>query len=671
VFVARTTMTTRRPSALWYLVPVGCVLLGVAIAASILDDETERVDAAVAAFDRVDVPGDAVLELPAGDQVIYIEGPTTPEGPVEPRQLFIVSEQPGARPLEVRERAQFLSYSHRAGHSGQAALEVTVPEEGSYQVKLRFATDDVQALAFGSPLYERSLPPVRRAFAVALAGLAVGALGIVALAWRRHRSGARPARPATGAGLPEDLVARPRRTTGEDRAGASARWTLLRRWAFLLLLGTFALLPLQNLRLTAAVTLSDLTLVATAVVALLAGPPPGRRLGVPRGFVLGVGLLAAGLVVGLPFAGTLGASALVDLRLAVVVALTAWAVVRVAPSGEEVVRLLTTFTVVGGASGVLSALGAAAGIPFLGAFAFDGRAVGVALSSDSLLDAVRGTDAATALNHNPNLFGAIAAVGAVIGLVLLLDATDANRRWLLGAASAGLVLGVLFSGSRSALIAMAIGLVPSVWRLARRLSRQIALLAGAGLALLLIVGLLGVVRLPSVDRLLLRDDTTASARTAESTLDRYQSSSRGIEERGWHSFVTGSGLRNEPSAALHDGHLEIWLGLGMLGLVGWIVICGWTVRPAVLLVAVRGALDRRQLALLAVGSGFIANVAVMFFVDTVWNRYIWLLVALVLTLQLRPDGARPIRPLTPDASAVRAPSQVDGAPDVPVEVATG
>ncbi len=127
-------------------------------------------------------------------------------------------------------------------------------------------------------------------------------------------------------------------------------------------------------------------------------------------------------------------------------------------------------------------------------------------------------------------------------------------------------------------------------------------------------------------------------RSAESTILRYQNATRGLEQRGWSSLATGSGLRDDTASKLHDGHLEIWVGLGLVGMIGWILLCAGMIEAGVRYAGRAGPLRAREIAIPALGSAFIANVAVTLFVDTIWNRYIWLLVALTVTLLIRPNG---------------------------------
>lgn len=441
------------------------------------------------------------------------------------------------------------------------------------------------------------------------------------------------------------MEAFPHRAFVESRAWADEATRDLRRGdlravAVFLLLVTFALLPLQNVRATSGVAAADLVLAVAALVALVSRHPRPPALAVPPLIRNGLALMALGGFVGLVFADERLVSAKLLVRLLAVVLLAFVAVVRVAPSGREVRRFLIAFVVVGAVSGVVSALGDLTGLPVLDRSTFGDRAVGLTITKYPLIDYLRGTTATSrSIATNPNLFGGVSAVGAVLAVMLLIEATTWRARAVLAAAATGLTVGVLFSGSRSSLLALLVGCLPALWRLVR-LGHGRRVLIGAGVvAALVVISLFTTVRAPSLDRLLLRSNSADTERTAESTILRYQNATRGLEQRGWHSLATGSGLRDDTAAKLHDGHLEIWVGLGLLGLIGWLLVCVGVVAAGVRHAARAGPLAVREVALLALGSAFAANVVVTLFVDTIWNRYIWLLVALVVTLLVRPDGA--------------------------------
>ncbi|MCB1014743.1 MAG: hypothetical protein KDB10_06455 [Acidimicrobiales bacterium] len=477
-------------------------------------------------------------------------------------------------------------------------------------------------------------------------------------AWFRARREVRP--------LQRELEAFPRQARRSSQVWtrqvkADARRGDLRAVAVLLLTITFALLPLQNLRLTSGVAFADVALLGAALVALASRHPRPAASPLPALIRYGALLMAVGGAVGLIFADERLTSAKLLVRLLAVAALAGVAILRVAPSGREVRRFLIGFVVVGAVSGGLSALGDLTGAPLLDRSTFGDRAVGLTVLPYPMLDYLRGTTAtAASIAINPNLFGGVSAVAGAAALVLLVETAGWRMRAVLGAAAAGLALGVLFSGSRSALVALVVGGVPAVWRLVRQGHGRRVLLGAAALGVVGALALTATVEAPSLDRLLLRSGSAESERSAESTIKRYQNATRGLEARGWHSLASGSGLRDDVAAKLHDGHLEIWVGLGLVGLVGWLLLCAGVIEGGVRYAGRAGPLGATEVALLAVGSAFAANVTVTFFVDTLWNRYIWLLVALAVSLMIRPHGVERAATAAPVPAPAREDEPRDG-----------
>lgn len=486
---------------------------------------------------------------------------------------------------------------------------------------------------------------------------------------RRARRALRPVRRELRP-LQRDLAALPHRADVVvrdwfDTATRELRKGDFRTVAVFLLLVSFALLPLQNVRFTSGVAIADVVLVVAAIVALASRHHRPDPLPVPPLLRSGIALMAIGGAIGLVFADERMVSAKLLVRLLAVVVLAFVAVIRVAPTGRESRRFLIAFVVVGGVSGALSALGDLTGAPLLDRSTFGGRAVGLTLTKYPVLDYLRGTTGTSqSLAINPNLFGGVSAVGGALAIILLVEATSWRPRVVLAASAAGLSLGVLFSGSRSSLLALLIGCLPAVWRVVSRgLGRQVLIGAGV-IGALVLLSLFSTVRAPSLDRLLMRPNSADSERTAESTILRYQNATRGLEERGWSSLATGSGLRDDTASKLHDGHLELWVGLGLVGMVGWILVCAGMIESGVRYAGRAGPLTACQVSLFALGSAFAANVVVTLFVDTIWNRYIWLLVALTVTLLIRPDGIDEPAHEAP-AAAGRAAGAGDGPPAEP------
>ncbi|HMQ27248.1 MAG TPA: hypothetical protein PKA98_14750, partial [Acidimicrobiales bacterium] len=69
----------RRPSRAWFVVPVVVLVAALAVAVSLIADESNEVERRIQAFDRSSAPGQAELEFTdAGEYLLYVEGPVTP-----------------------------------------------------------------------------------------------------------------------------------------------------------------------------------------------------------------------------------------------------------------------------------------------------------------------------------------------------------------------------------------------------------------------------------------------------------------------------------------------------------------------------------------------------------------------------------------------------------------
>ena len=374
-----------------------------------------------------------------------------------------------------------------------------------------------------------------------------------------------------------------------------------------LLMATFALLPLFELRVTKTVAASDVTLALAALICLV-GAPLGRspRSLVPPSLLLGLGLLTVGGLFALLFADAPLDSGVLLGRVLVAAGVSLFVLLWWDPPATAVHLLLGAF--VAGAT-VSAGLGA--------------------LSSTVLIDVTerwRDTiDRATGLTGNANHLGAVTAIG--ICLALGLAATTKRRvevvGWLVAAAVLG--AGLLWSGSRSGLVGVVFGMAVIGWRLWTERRRTPVLVV--------LLAVVGIVRIPAIDRLLLRTDTVASTYSVESTEVRFELARQRLEDAGPASLLVGSGMENRFTTGGHSGHLEIWVGTGLLGFAGWLVVCASTLAPVATLARRPRPLDGRAAALLVVGAGFTAHMATTLFLEHIWDRYIWLLVALVVVLR--------------------------------------
>lgn len=399
-----------------------------------------------------------------------------------------------------------------------------------------------------------------------------------------------------------------------------------------LLLVTFALLPLLEVRLTKTVAASDVTLVLAALACLVGGPM-GRRPTdvVPRALVVGIGLVGLGGAFALLFADAPLDSGVLLGRLLVAAGISLFVVLWWDPPAQTVRWLLGAFV----AGATLSAgLGAASATVLLDV-------------TDSWRDVI---DRSTGLTGNANHLGAVSAIGICLALGLAATTHARSRAvvWLATAAVMG--AGLMWSGSRSGLVGVAFGAAVIAWRLWTERRRAPVLLVVGTFTLVLLLAVAGVVRIPTVDRLLLRTDTVASTYSVESAEVRLELAQERLDGAGSQSLLVGAGMENRSTTGGHSGHLEIWVGLGLLGFAGWVVVCVSTLVPVGAVARRPGRrLGPRDAALLIVGSGFVAHLGTTIFLEHIWDRYIWLLVALVALL--RPQSGQVDDPEDPEPAA--------------------
>ncbi|MCB1004913.1 MAG: hypothetical protein KDB35_12090 [Acidimicrobiales bacterium] len=452
---------------------------------------------------------------------------------------------------------------------------------------------------------------------------------------------------------------------GHPDATAPRRFTSMAgRGALGALVLAMALLPLQGARLSApldfsvnagadragGLLLSDLCFVGAAVAR--AAALIDRRSRRPPGTLVrwGLILLAAGGCLGVVSADDPGQAVTALLRLAAVVAITATAVWGARPGAKR--GLVVAAAYVAGAT--VSALAGIIAIRIAGPSSFEtglGRSVGLAGNSGAL--------------------GVVSVIGMALAMVLASESRSARARVAFGAASGVLALAVLDSGSRGALLAGAVVtalVLARNWRTGHRRRAIAVTLLGSAIALTALVGL---TEFRAVDRLLLRDDATTNSVTQRSTELRVDQYRIQVETRGWQSLAVGSGLQDlEPTPGSvtvddlrdpHNGHLEVWLGTGLLGLSGWSLVALATIGPGVRLLAGRRRLGPDEGLLAAIGTAYLGFVVLDLTVNNVWNRYVWVLVAWSAWLAGRPStSGEHTEPPQPDLRPSRPPDPPAG-----------
>jgi O-antigen ligase len=417
----------------------------------------------------------------------------------------------------------------------------------------------------------------------------------------------------------------------------------LRRAGLAALVVAAAALPLQGLRVDtgAWLLLNESTdraggVLVSDVLLVLAGSVGAVQLVRRRGWfpeqpgLLGLGalLLVSGGLLGLVAAEQRGTSAALLARAVAAAGLCVVAVWGVRPARRERAVLVSVYVgaaAVSALAGLVAVVGGSAGNVLQNAA---GRAVGLA--------------------GNAGALAMMSAVALAMVLVLALETVSQRQRLVLVAAGGVLVAGLLASGSRGPFLSMALLSLLALVRAFRTDRRR--LLAVSLVALVLLLGLLATaVRTPTTDRLFSRPGAPSETASASATL-RFDQVARSVEDRGAWSLLIGSGLRDdEPTPRSvaqgdlrdpHSGHLEVWLGLGLMGLVGWGAVAWTTIAPGARLLAGRRRLAGPELEVAVVAAGFAAFVLSDFTVNNVWNRYIWVLVAVGALVQAHHQQAR-------------------------------
>lgn len=181
--------TKRRPSRVWFAVPALTLFVSFAVAVSIVGRESNEVEDRIQSFERAGAPGQAELQFDrAGEYLLYVEGPVTPNSYIDPAEIILLPDEPGSRRTILRRFQSFVTYTDPSGIGGHAEFTFSVPEPGPYHLKVRWSPDDINGVAVGPYVYEGANGPVRRAFAIAVAGLLVSAAITVALVLARRRS---------------------------------------------------------------------------------------------------------------------------------------------------------------------------------------------------------------------------------------------------------------------------------------------------------------------------------------------------------------------------------------------------------------------------------------------------------------------------------------------------
>lgn len=240
------------------------------------------------------------------------------------------------------------------------------------------------------------------------------------------------------------------------------------------------------------------------------------------------------------------------------------------------------------------------------------------------------------MTNHPNFFGqaALMSIGLLIYL-LFRHRSTIGRVCVLGAAAL-CGISIMFSGSRAAVLVVAgvFVLFPLVERSALS-GLLMGLVAGLGVACLPLVIELGA-DIPAIERLL-GNESTAGSNIARS---------EGVEtavDRFWASPWFGDGLID--LFDIHNNFLEVLVGIGVVGTVGYLFVIFAFARPLF-----SASIHRRLCYAMWI------YVAWGFFVPSLYDRSIWIPIAMSAIAWFTPSSTDEAEPAgrTPSGSAATA-----------------
>ncbi|HET9501813.1 MAG TPA: O-antigen ligase family protein [Marmoricola sp.] len=231
----------------------------------------------------------------------------------------------------------------------------------------------------------------------------------------------------------------------------------------------------------------------------------------------------------------------------------------------------------------------------------------------SLLDGVAGSRVGgrfLGLTTHPNFFGICSMLAAALCLYLISTAPVGRRVWPV-LACGGCLLSVVLSGSRAALLATVV--IAIVFPVLERSARAGYLVVAAGTLAGASAGLL-------LDRL--GPDSAIGRLAGEGTSQGSDAARMENLTSAWHTFLQnplgGTGFQVDTAFA-HNGYLEVATAFGILGAVAYGLLL-WSMVRTIL------RNERRNL----LGYAALGYAFVSFFNNTLWDRFAWVALSLVL-----------------------------------------
>lgn len=373
------------------------------------------------------------------------------------------------------------------------------------------------------------------------------------------------------------------------------------RVAPLLWAGAAFTAPLQGVRVSTVLALSDVLLVA-AFVTILPDAFRGWRRVVPPGVVIAFGLLLTAGLVGTFFAPSASAS-LVNLVKIVLAAAGSVVFMALWDPGADSLRRFAWLWFAGATS--------SATLAAIRPREFVGRALG--------------------LTTHPNHFGLVCLLAVGLGLGLVLSSTG-RVRMATCACVLILIAGAGLSGSRAAILGLAVTIGTTAL-----LTRKFRVLAATGVGVIVaaMAVVAGIVHVPASHAL---SRLGGGGGSAASDAERNALLSEAFASIARHPF-TGEGF--EFAQVAHSIYVQALVVGGPLALIGFLCVCGLILRTgARAATAQRGRRDGPVLAGLTAGyAGYLVSGA---FDNILWDRYLWVYIGLLLALAA--SASRPLYP---------------------------
>jgi O-antigen ligase len=241
---------------------------------------------------------------------------------------------------------------------------------------------------------------------------------------------------------------------------------------------------------------------------------------------------------------------------------------------------------------------------------------------------------ALGLTTHPNHLGLVCVLAVGLGVGLAFSSTGWPRLLAI-AGSALLITGVGISGSRSALLGLAVTIV-----VAAILTRRLRLLLAAGVAGLLagMAVVVGLVHIPGSHAL---SRLGGGGGSADSDIARHQTLAIAIDTIDRHP-LTGEGFQFAQAA--HSIYVQALVVGGPVALGGFLWGC-WAIGRAGLRGARAGDERGNSLVVAGLTAGFAGYLASGTFDNILWDRYLWLYLGLLLVLAgtLRLEAGTPDR----------------------------